>query len=164
MFWSSATDALTMLAVYLKHVITEGDKLWNRRDFGGLNLVLLSIYLKRITRKWQDEAVGELVRVAYSAAGRHWKSEKNPGAAIAELRRRFQSSDSRLKQLLLAHDQKPADRALKKHVRFLDLSGVVRDFVVAMEAGHTKDVNGSLLGFINLYMALELQALERLRL
>jgi hypothetical protein len=163
-YWSSAAEALTKLADYIKYVLTEGDEIWDFRDFGNLNLILLSTYMKRSTGKWQDEAIAKLVRIASKVAGTHWTSEKNPGAAIAEVRRRFRSSEPRLKRLLLAVDQNPADRALKKRVRFLDLSSVVRDFVAAMEAGDTKEFNGSLLGFINLYMVLELQALERLRL
>ena len=114
-FWSSAAKGLTELADYIKYVITEGDKTWDFRDFGNLNLILLSIYLKRITGEWQDERIAMLVRTAYKAAGKHWKSEKNPGAAIAELRRRFRTPESRFDGLLLAVHQTPAGRlTLKK--------------------------------------------------
>jgi len=194
-FWSSAAKGLTELADYIKYVITEGDKTWDFRDFGNLNLILLSIYLKRITGEWQDERIAMLVRTAYKAAGKHWKSEKNPGAAIAELRRRFRTPESRFDWLLLAVHQTPAgrltlkklqlerkrenlppeppftkryrdqasmqrnlDRAFRKRHRFRDFSTSVLDFMANMETGDPKEFNGSLLGFINLYMVLQLKS------
>jgi hypothetical protein len=104
-FWGSAAEELTRLADYIKHVITQGDKTWDFRDFGNLNLILLSIYLKRITGEWQDEAIAALLRISFKAAGKHWKSEKNPAAAIREIRLRFRTADPRFKWLLGAVNQ-----------------------------------------------------------
>jgi hypothetical protein len=165
-FLSSAAEELARLADYIDYVITAGDKTWNARDWKNLILVLLSIYLKEVTKKWQDETIGTLVHIAYRAAGKHWKSEKNPGAAIAELRRRFHAPQSRLERLHLnLRQHSPDPRLMKRHRDESSIQGELdrsltrrhrfADFVGIMAAGQTKDVNDSLLGFINLFMVYE---------
>src|SRR5437870_3701706 len=86
--FAGAANALRTLYNYIDEVVAEGDSVWSLRDFGHLNLVLLSIYLKCITGRWQDSAMASLVRIAHAAAGKKWQPEDNPVAAIAELRRR----------------------------------------------------------------------------
>jgi hypothetical protein len=168
--------------------VTAGDKIWNVRVFGNLNLLLLMIYVKRITGHWHDKAIASLVGIAYEAAGKHWKPEKSPVKSITQLRRRFRTPESQFKQLHATLHPTPAaphtfkkppaflkryrDRAsmerdlsrmfLKRH-RFHELSTMVQDFVAQMEAGHTKDIKDSLLGYMNQCMIFQLRDLLAMR-
>lgn len=186
LFLSSTAKELKQLCGFMRNVIIEGDKIWNFRHFGSLNLILLSIYLKQTTGEWRDEEIGALLRIAYKAAGQRWKSEKNPGSAIAMVRQRFRTAQSRLERLHSAvypvptkrrrskklsaepsfkkrsgnqdSKKRDLDRGFLRRHTFNDLHTMVQSFVGLMEAGETKDVNDSLLEYLNLCMVLELKS------
>jgi hypothetical protein len=89
-----------------------------------------------------------LVRAAYKCCGMQWRSERNPEAAIGELRRRFQRSEARANSLWLNRSAKSKQQAIRKANLYNDLRALVSDFVHAAERN---DAEKSLLEFINDY-------------
>ncbi len=147
-FLAPAAASLQRAAEHMQTVIGEGNKRWSIRDYRRLNTVLLSLYVHRVSGKWHDLHVAMLVRAAYKCCGMQWRSERNPEAAIGELRRRFQRSEARANSLWLNRSAKSKQQAIRKANLYNDLRALVSDFVHAAERN---DAEKSLLEFINDY-------------
>jgi hypothetical protein len=162
--WQVVEEELRVLASLMSTIGAAGDEVWRRRDYGNLNIVLLSIYVHTITGRWHDEKLSLLLRTALEIEKKPWRSTEDSATAIAQVRRRFGIPQAHLERMWEsarsdARLEKKRHREFEKRYLFRYFETLVKDFVFAVENSRGQRRDASLLEFLNECFLLELDSL-----